>query len=248
VLRRSLAQRHIGNEEGFSWRGQEVLRIEGFADAVFGFAVTLLVVSLEVPNTFDELLATMRGFFAFAISFSLLYLVWYDHYKFFRRYGLNDTFTMHLSTVLLFVVLFYIYPLKFLFTTLMDQLLGFSTQVGSSAGDVVETIELGQWPLLMAIFGAGFVVVQLVFALLYWRAYALRGMLNLNECEASITRQEIQGYLILAGIGLASIAIALLGGEEAISWAGWVYLLSWPLMTIHGYIMTQRRRKSASLR
>ena len=224
------------------------MRIEGFADAVFGFAVTLLVVSLEVPNTFDELLAAMRGFFAFAISFALLYSVWYDHYKFFRRYGLTDSRTMHLSTVLLFVVLFYIYPLKFLFTALMDQLLGFSTQVGSSTDDVIETIEPGQWPLLLVIFGAGFVVVQLVFALLYWRAYALRGMLNLNVHEASITRQEIQGFLILAGIGLASIAIALLGGEEAISWAGWVYLLSWPLMTIHGYIMTQRRRKSASLR
>ncbi len=220
MLRRSLAQRRTGSEEGFSWRGQEVLRIEGFADAVFGFAITLLVVSLEVPNTFDELLAAMRGFFAFAISFGLLYAVWYDHYKFFRRYGLTDNLTMHLSTVLLFVVLFYIYPLKFLFTALMDQLLGFSTQVGSSTVDVVETIEPGQWPLLMVIFGAGFVIVQLVFALLYWRAYALRGMLNLNVHEASITRQEIQGYLILAGIGLASIAIALVGGEEAISWAG----------------------------
>ena len=224
------------------------MRIEGFADAVFGFAVTLLVVSLEVPNTFEELLAAMQGFFAFAISFYLLYQVWYDHYKFFRRYGLNDNFTMHLSTVLLFGVLFYVYPLKFLFTALMDRLLGFSTQVGSSTDDVIETIEAGQWPLLLVIFGAGFVVVQLVFALLYWRAYALRGMLNLNEYEASITRQEIQGYLILAGIGLASIAIALLGGEETIGWAGLVYLLSWPLMAIHGYVMTQRRRKSASLR
>ena len=68
-----------------------MLRIEGFADAVFGFALTLLVVSLEVPNTFDELLATMRGFFAFAISGSLLYSVWFDHYRFFRRYGLQDT-------------------------------------------------------------------------------------------------------------------------------------------------------------
>ena len=248
MLRRSLAQRRIGGEEGFSWRGQEVLRIEGFADAVFAFAVTLLVVSLEVPRSFDELLATMQGFFAFAISFVLFYLVWYDHYKFFRRYGLNDNFTMHLSTLLLFVVLFYIYPLKFLFTALMDQLLGFSTQVSSSSGNVIETIEPGQWPLLLVIFGAGFVVVQLVFALLYWRAYALRGMLNLNGYEASITRQEIQGYLILAGIGLASIAIALLGGEEATSWAGLAYFLSWPLMTIHGYIMAQRRRKSASLR
>src|SRR3712207_6243667 len=194
----TLFRSRIGGEEGFSWRGEEVSRIEGLADAVFGFALTLLVVSLEVPNTFDELLATMRGFFAFAISGWLLYSVWFDHYKFFRRYGLQDTLTINMSAVLLFVVLFYVYPLKFLFTALMDELLGFSTQVGSSTGDVIETIEPGQWPLLLVIFGAGFVVVQLVFALLYWRAYALRSMLNLNGYEASITRQEIQGYLIVA--------------------------------------------------
>jgi uncharacterized membrane protein len=246
VLRRRLAQRRLGGEEGFSWRGEDVLRIEGLADAVFGFALTLLVVSLEVPNTFDELLATMRGFFAFAISGWLLYSVWFDHYIFFRRYGLQDNITMHLSAVLLFVVLFYVYPLKFLFTALMDELLGFSTQVGSSTGDVVETIRAGQWPLLVALFGVGFVVVQLVFFLFYWRAYALRDVLKLDTYEASITRQEIQGYLLLAGVGLASIAISLLGGEEASSLAGWVYLLIWPLMTIHGHIMARRRRQSGS--
>jgi uncharacterized membrane protein len=247
VLRRRLAQRRIGGEERFSWRGQEPSRAEGFADAVFGFALTLLVVSLEVPNTFDELLATMRGFLAFAITGWLLYAVWFDHYRFFRRYGLQDNVTIHLSSVLLFVVLFYVYPLKFLFTALMDELLGFSTQVGSSTGDVVEKIRAGQWPLLIVLFGVGFVVVQLVFFLLYWRAYALRDLLNLDAYEASITRQELQGYLILAAVGLTSIAVALLGGEEAGSWSGGVYLLSWPLMVIHGHIMARRRRRSASL-
>jgi len=247
VLRRRLAQRRIGGEEGFSWRGGDVQRVEGLADAVFGFALTLLVVSLEVPNTFDELLATMRGFFAFAISGWLLYAVWFDHYIFFRRYGLQDNVTLKLSSVLLFVVLFYVYPLKFLFTALMDELLGFSTQVGSSTGAIVEEIKPGQWPLLIVLFSVGFVVVQLVYFLLYWRAYALRDILKLDAYEASITRQELQGYLLLAGVGLASIAIALLGGEEASPWAGWVYVLSWPLMTSHGYIMSRRRRKSASL-
>jgi len=35
----------------FHWRGTGVSRLEGLADAVFAFTVTLLVVALEVPLT-----------------------------------------------------------------------------------------------------------------------------------------------------------------------------------------------------
>lgn len=51
----------LGVEKEFRWRGGEVSRIEGFSDAVFAFSVTLLVVSLEVPKTFNDLMMTMLG-------------------------------------------------------------------------------------------------------------------------------------------------------------------------------------------
>ncbi len=62
-------------EQNFRWRGNEISRVEGFTDAVFAFAVTLLVVALEVPHTFDGLMDVVRGFPAFVICFTLLMTV-----------------------------------------------------------------------------------------------------------------------------------------------------------------------------
>jgi uncharacterized membrane protein len=116
MLRQQLHHRHTGVSPGFRPRGTDVTRIEGFSDAVFAFALTLIVVSLEVPHTFEELMRSVRGFPAFAISFVFLMQIWFKHYGFFRRYGLQDMPTRLLNAALLFIVLFYVYPLKYLWT------------------------------------------------------------------------------------------------------------------------------------
>src|SRR2546428_8812298 len=180
MIREKLVQKEIGARADFRWRSHEISRIEGLSDAVFAFAVTLLVVSLEVPKTFDELAITMRGFGAFAISFALLFIVWFNQYKFFRRYGLQDAVTVCLNGVLLFVVLFYVYPLKFLFSFLVNQLMGGHGEVRLANGNAVSMVEPGQLSSLMVIFGVGYVAVFAVFVVLHLHALQKRSELELN--------------------------------------------------------------------
>ena len=78
MIRQKRAKEAMGRTGGFCWRSHEITRIEGFSDAVFAFAITLLVVSLEVPRTFDELAGAMQGFIAFALGSALLFVIWYD--------------------------------------------------------------------------------------------------------------------------------------------------------------------------
>jgi uncharacterized membrane protein len=201
-----LPNKHHDPVDGFRWRSHEVTRIEGFSDAVFGFAVTLLIVSLEVPRTSTELLDTMRGFGAFVVTFLILAGMWYMQHTFFRRYGLEDRVTVILNLVLLFTVLFFIYPLKFLFTGLFFRLLMKFPAAG--AHGIGPVILPEHRPLIFMIFGAGFTAVFTVFVLLYRHAYKQREQLELNEFEIYETRHSIRRMLIAIGVGVMYFAIA----------------------------------------
>lgn len=239
---------HLGTKKavqnGFRLRGGEITRIEAFSDAVFAFAVTLLIVSLEVPKTFHELMITMRGFGAFAICFALLVNLWYQQNTFFRRYGLQDAWTIFLNVVLLFVVLFYIYPLKFLFTLVVNGWMGVPAGTELPNGKFVPAI-VGQDALaLFIIYGAGFLAVFVVFALLYWHALSKREELELNALEVFDTRVKIYAALFNVVVGTISILIARFGGIAHINMAGYIYpLLIGPGFTIYYSIMGRRRRK-----
>ena len=61
-------------------------------------------------------------------------LIWRGHYRFSRRYGLEDPYTVFLNVVLLFLVLFFVYPLKFVFTMLFEELSGHDVGMGFHTG------------------------------------------------------------------------------------------------------------------
>jgi uncharacterized membrane protein len=215
-------------EKYFRWRAGEISRLEAFCDVIFGFAITLLVVSLEVPHTYNELLADMRGFLPFAACFAQLAMIWRTHYKFSRRYGLEDPYTVFLNVVLLFLVLFYVYPLKFVFTSLFSEL------TGTAAGD----LSWHEGSVLMRIYAAGFASVFFLFVLMYAHAYRLRAELGLNPVEALETRSAVQENALMAAIGVVSLLVAI----KNPAWAGWVYIGIGPLLWINGSIFGKRTR------
>ena len=241
MIREKLIEKGFGLDKDFRMRGTgEVSRIEALSDAVFGFAITLLVVSLEVPQTFNELLEVMRGFTAFAISFTMLFVVWLTQYKFFRRYGLNDNFTIWINALLLFVVLFYVYPLKFLWTFLVNAVFGFSGSVSTPDGTPVPIIEARQIPALLTVFGVGYAAMFLIFALLYYHAYRKRAQLQLNQLEIHDTWSYVVENMLHVLIGVGSIIITLITRS---GFGGAVYWLIGPVQYVNGVAMGKRRKR-----
>lgn len=242
MIRQVLARHQAGDRPGFRLRSHEITRIEGFSDAVFAFAVTLLVVSLEVPRTFDELAEAMHGFVAFALGSALLFIIWFNQYKFFRRYGLQDGTTITLNGALLFVVLFFVYPLKFLFTFLVRAFAGDPLTVTLSTGAIEPVIRQEQISALMLYYGGGYVAVFGIFTVLYIHAYRSRRSMELTPVEEFDTLAGVRENALNMGIGLLSIAIILVWGTRGAALAGWTYALVGPVLAAHGAVSGHYRR------
>jgi uncharacterized membrane protein len=227
MFRKQLISGRSSGESGFHWRGAEVTRLEGFTDAVFAFALTLLVVSLEVPKTFPELLVAMHGFLAFGVCFALLANVWYQHYRFFRRYALESPWVVFLNCALLFFILFYVYPLKFLFTATFD-----STEMAASEIRALFTI----WSL-------GYAAVFSVFTLLYLHAWRIRVQLELTPLEAMRTQVSLLDNVAMVFIALLSMGLARTMPDRYVGIAGYIYFLVAIYFTIAHSITGRRERQ-----
>jgi uncharacterized membrane protein len=216
-------------------RKHEVTRVEGFSDAVFAFALTLLVVSLDVPRSYDDLMRLIAGFVPFACSFALLVWIWYEHNVFFRKFGLQDPYTVALNAVLLFVVLFYVYPLKFLFTAAFSF---FIPALGLGRPEILPP-QLGR---IFAIYGAGFVVLFLMFGLLYLHAYRKREGLGLSTLEVFDVRVSGGEHLVSASVGALATLIALIAPYPYPVFSGFTYFLMGPAHWIYGVKAGKRRQ------
>jgi uncharacterized membrane protein len=226
----------LREEKHFRWRGGEVSRIEGLSDAIFALSLTLLVVALEVPSTSEELVAVFWQFPAFALCFAFILWVWYEHFLYHRRFGFEDAATITLNGILLFFIVFYVFPLKFLASVLIT---------GSFEGADKGAVFGSHGTAVMLFYSAGFVGIFTVLALMYWRAWRLHDRIQLDAAEREAVRGSIRGHVLSIMIGLLSLAcVALVPNIPALS--GLVYFLMGPAQGINGYLTGNAIERAAN--
>ena len=184
-------------------RENEITRLEAFSDGMLAFAATLLVVSLDPPRTYDDLITNLFGFMPFGLSFIALFYIWVAHTILFRRYPLKDKPSIFINGVLLFTVLFYVQPLRFLATSFVSL---FTRRAAAGAVNSWEQLQY-----LFIIYAFGWIVIFLLFAWLYQRANATRDSLGLTPLEAYDAVTWSRHYLGYVAAGVVSIVVALSG-------------------------------------
>lgn len=220
----------------FLRRTHDISRLEAFSDAVFAFALTLLVVSLEVPKSYDEMMKLMSGFPAFACTFGVLIWIWYEHNLFFRRYGLQDPYTVFLNGALLFVVMFYVYPLKFMLDS------GFA-HFAPKTSQGVTPMTLAQFPHAAAIYGLGFVALFVMFGLLYLHAYRKRHDLGLTPLEVFNVRSFAGQQVVSAAVGVIVVLIAVAAPGYYAFMSPMAFFFMWPAHAL--YEMRIKKKRTA---
>ena len=228
-------------ETQFKIRNESPSRLENFSDAVFAFSITLLMISLEVPKTFTQILELTDELIAFAVTIVPLFIIWQQHRLFFRRYGLDDRAILIWNTVLLFIVLIFIFPLKFLSLFLIRFI---SWLLFGTENVFMTMIDGPQVPWLMVYYGIGALGILFVFSRFYKHALIMKNELGLNNEENNLTQYYARVFKHLCYVPVISIVFVLVFMNVNAAFAS---IISGMLYSLTGvvFVINQRWLKKA---
>lgn len=194
-------------------------RALNFVDAIFGFSVTLLVTTLEVPpaaawQSLSSLLDTGLGdqLLAFVISFVVIAGFWRGNHRLIGSFNALDGPTLRICIYLVGLVVF----------------IPFTTKAISSPNPA-------NLPLPTAVYAANVAAVVLVSIALTVVARR-RGLTD--DADEPLSRQ-LAGALLIVVVFLGSIPLAYRVGPDTAKWA-WLALVA--LGPLFGLAARLRRR------
>ena len=223
-------------------RGQQMTRLETFTDAAFAFAVTLLAISIDqIPSSYPELVETLKGAPAFIASFALLILYWRAHHVWSQQYGLDDLPSVILTSVLVCLILIYVYPMKILFS------LSFGFMSNGWFPSNFELNFFTEFRGLVTIYAAGFLLLNLAVSSLYFHAWRQRERLEMSSREAFDTMAEAIAWVFVASVALVSIILVWTLPDRWASASTWVYGLLFFFNPVYLAVLKRIRKRKPGL-
>ena len=183
-------------------------RLEALSDGVFAFAATLMVVNIGSDTTITSFKEELPNFISFAVSFFVMMGIWKVHYNFFRRTDYIDNWIIALNMILLFTVLFYIFPVRSLL----------STGIGG------QRIGIDEFSNIFQLYSIGF---SLIFASLYFMYLRTFKKDIKNDHNIKLLFYS-RHFLIFVIVGIISFLLAKLQIGLRYGVPGFVYVFLGP--------------------
>lgn len=213
----------LDHDPHFRWRGENVTRIENLSDIVFALAMGMIVLSSDVPQTYEDLVSFLIKIIPAFASFVLLLQIWHGHFTFFRRFGVADHKIIIFNVVLLFFVLFAAYPLRFAFESLFAYVTGFLDGFQRAQDMRVDFPRSG---IILAYFALGWAAINMCFVLMYRYALKKADTLELSASERVLTKGSLAMYGFMTVLCL--VVAIICGLTPAYGFGGCLFFLNWP--------------------
>lgn len=184
----------------------EAHRLDGFFDAAFAFAVSILAIAgTEVPRDLHEMLLALNRIPAFACSFATLLVFWYRHVRWRERCRVHDTTSVLISLMLVFFALIFVYPLNMVFSAMFNSF--YAGFTGKLLPDSLVIEQAHDMTLLYLCYGMAYACMAGCLALLY--RHSLRHMHDASREEVIEARESLYIQVGSVSVALISVIVAL---------------------------------------
>jgi uncharacterized membrane protein len=179
-------------------------RLEAFSDGIFAFAITLLVLAIELPDAghrphlAHDLLQLWPSYLAYALSVFVIGAIWINHHGMFQHIDRVDNSFLLLNLLQLMTITFIPFPTAVLASTIAQ---------GSGM------------PVAAAFYGLTLTIVGILVNAMWW--YAVRADLVKQEIGEAKTRLLTRRFAIgpiayalatAVGLVLPWLALAVFAG------------------------------------
>lgn len=202
----------------------------------------MLVISVDaIPQSYAELNLALLRIPAFAASFAITVMFWHGHYRWSRRYGIEDTTSVVLSLALVFLVLVFLYPLRLMMSGALNAMTG-----GLLPAELLIT-EISHARLFFGVYGLAFALMSAVLLALNARVLRLPFVPPLAAVERVQARVEVEVWAILALMGAASAILAMVVPPRFLALAGWMFASLAVIMPLMGRRWRRLGERAASI-